>query len=185
MKKKDLRYTTQNPWKTHHGKELYDNPWINVTEYQVTNPSGGAGIYGVVSFKNLAIGVVPLHADGTITLVGQYRYPLERYSWEIPEGGGPVGVDPLESAQRELLEETGLKAHRWQELFRMHLSNSVSDELGIVFLAQEFEQHHPEPEETEDLELLRIPLQEAYQAVQDGLITDSLTVAAIFRMMVA
>ena len=171
-----------NPWTILSQEIKYDNPWINVTEHQVINPSGGKGIYGVVHIKNFAIGVVPMDADNNIYLVGQYRFPLNQYSWEIPEGGGALDVDPLESAKRELLEETGLIAKEWQEILRMHLSNSVTDELSIIYLAKNLEQFDAEPEETEDLMIKKIPFEEAYQMVMNGTITDSMSVAAIMKI---
>lgn len=172
----------KNPWIILAGKPQYENPWIRLTEYQVLNPSGGKGIYGVVHFKNLAIGVIALDELQQTYLVGQYRFPLEQYSWEIPEGGGPLGTDPLESAKRELLEETGLQAAEWQELLRLHLSNSVSDELGIVYIARQLSQHVAKPEETEALQVKRLPFETAYQMVMNGEITDSLSVAAILKL---
>lgn len=172
----------ENPWKTLGADEKYDNPWINVTEYQVINPSGGQGIYGKVHFKNLAIGIIPLDKDQHTWLVGQYRYPLGQYSWEIPEGGGKLGIDPLDSAKRELLEETGLKAGRWTRIQDMHLSNSVSDEFAIIYLAEELTQHEAEPEETEQLLIKRIPFEEAYQMVLNGEITDAMSVAALLKL---
>lgn len=172
---------TKSPWKTLKSKPVYDNPWISVTEYDVINPSGGKGIYGVVHFKNLAIGIVALDKDMNTYLVGQFRYPLNIYSWEIPEGGGELGVHPLESAQRELLEETGLKAENWQTIQEMHLSNSVSDEHCILFLATGLSQHESCPEDTEDLTVKKIPFEQVYQMVANGEITDSLTVAAILK----
>ncbi|MGX5820653.1 NUDIX domain-containing protein [Chitinophaga lutea] len=174
--------TAENPWKILESSLQYDNRWIRVTEHQVLNPAGNPGIYGVVHFKNLAIGVVALDDDGHIWLVGQYRFPLEQFSWEIPEGGGPHDEPPLRSAQRELLEETGLKAREWTEIVHMHLSNSVSDERGIVYLARGLEQFAPEPEETEQLHLLRIPFGTAYQMVKNHEITDSLSIAAIQKI---
>ncbi|HLF79299.1 MAG TPA: NUDIX hydrolase, partial [Dehalococcoidia bacterium] len=125
----------ENPWQTLSSELKYSNPWIEVTEHQVVNPSGGPGIYGTVHFKHLAIGILPLDHEGYTWLVGQYRYPLERYSWEIPEGGGVHGVDPLDSAKRELQEETGIEAKNWQRLVEIDMSNSVSDERATVFLA--------------------------------------------------
>lgn len=163
-------------------KRIYDNPWIGVTEYDVLNPGGGKGIYGKVFFKNLAIGAIPIDAEGYTWLVGQYRFPLDRYSWEIPEGGGALGVPPVDSAKRELLEETGLVAREWSQLMEMHLSNSVTDEHAIIFLARELEQREPMPEETEQLVIRRLPFEEAYQMVERGEITDSMSVAGILKV---
>lgn len=171
-----------NPWQTLSSKQIYDNPWIRLTEHQVINPSGGSGIYGEVHFKNLAIGIIAIDTDDQIYLVGQYRYPLKAYSWELPEGGGPLTEEPLDAAKRELLEETGLVAQKWKEVLRMHLSNSVSDELGVLYLASGFEQFAPQPEETEQLEVKKVPFEEVYQMVVNGEITDSLTVAGILRV---
>lgn len=172
----------QNPWRFETASIPYENPWIRVTEHRGINPAGNPGIYGIVHFKNLAIGVVALDADQHIWLVGQYRVPLEAWSWEIPEGGGPHGTDPLESAKRELEEETGLKAREWRQIVQVHMSNSVSDEVGIVYLAQGLEQGTADPEETEQLAVRRVPFMEAYQMVRDGAITDSLSVAAIQKI---
>src|ERR1700757_643102 len=113
-----------NPWKSLSAKVHYENRWIRVVEHQVVNPSGGHGIYGVVHFKHIAVGIVPWE-DGYIWLVGQYRFPLDRYSWEIPEGGGLLSEDPLATAQRELKEETGMTAEHWEIIVKMDLSNSV------------------------------------------------------------
>lgn len=177
-----MQHPEENPWQINAEKPVYDNPWINVTEYQITNPSDKPGIYGKVHFKNLAIGVIALDDDMNTYLVGQYRFPLNQYSWEIPEGGGPLGTDPLDSARRELLEETGLKATEWTELQRLHLSNSVSDELGILYLARGLQQFEAEPEETEQLIVRKIPFKQAYEMVCNGEITDSLSVAGILRV---
>lgn len=172
----------ESPWNILDSEIKYENPWIELTEYRVLNPNGGKGIYGVVHFKNLAIGIVAMDEDDNIYLVGQYRFPLERYSWEIPEGGGPLDIDPLESAKRELLEETGLKADQWEEILEMYLSNSVSDEKCIVYLATGLSQHTPQPEETEALRIKKIPLTDAYDLVLKGEIGDAITVAALFKM---
>ena len=173
---------SHNPWTTLASKELYSNPWIKVVENQILNPAGGKGIYGVVHYKNTAVGVVP-YEDGHVWMVGQYRYPLNLYSWEIPEGGGLKEESPLEAAKRELLEETGLKAGHYSPLLEMHLSNSVSDEWGIVYLATNLQQGKAEPEDTEELHVRRMPLEEVFAEVEAGRITDSLTVAAIYKMM--
>lgn len=179
----DLAGASTNPWKTLSASEVYDNPWIRLTEYQVLNPSGKPGIYGKVHFKNLAIGIVAIDDEGCMGLVGQYRYTIDCYSWEIPEGGGKLDTDPLHSAQRELLEETGLKAGHWEVLLRMHLSNSVTDEYCIVFLATDLQQFAAEPEETEQLRYLMLPLSEVWLRVKSGEITDAITVAAVQAMM--
>ena len=170
-----------NPWQTLSTEPKYENPWISVREDQVLNPKGGPGIYGVVSMRNKAIGVVPLDEQGNTWLVGQYRYTLNEYSWEIPMGGGLLGVDPVESAQRELREETGLLAARWTHLARLHTSNSVTDEEGFVFLAQDLTQTDWEPEETEDLRLWKLPLAQAVDLVMRDVITDAISVAGLLK----
>ena len=172
---------THNPWQTLSSEVKYQNPWISVREDQVLNPSGGRGIYGVVTMKNWALGIVPVDAEGNTWLVGQYRYPLREYSWEIPMGGGPVELDVLESAQRELREETGLLAARWTRIARLHTSNSVTDEEGFVFLAEDLTQGDLEPEETEDLRLWKLPLAEAIRMVMDDRITDGVSVAGLLK----
>ncbi|QEM08718.1 MULTISPECIES: NUDIX domain-containing protein [Mucilaginibacter] len=177
-----MHHPEDNPWKITSEQNIYDNPWINVTEYQVINPAGNPGIYGKVHYKNLAIGVLPLDEELNTYLVGQYRFPLNQYSWEMPEGGGPEGTDPLESAKRELLEETGLKASQWTEIQRLHLSNSVSDELSILYLARGLEQFEAEPEETEQLIIKKVPFADMYRMVCDGEITDAMTVAAVLKV---
>lgn len=170
-----------NPWKVLNSKKIYDNNWISLTEHQVLNPAGGEGIYGEVHFKNIAIGILPLDNDYQTWLVGQYRFPLKAYSWEIVEGGGPLGIDPLESAKRELEEETGLTATNFTVIQKMHLSNSVSDEFAIIYVAQGLELGEASPEETEELVVQKMPFTKAYQMVIDGEITDSMSVAAILK----
>ena len=174
--------TEQNPWTILESKKIYQNQWISLTEHQVLNPAGGKGIYGEVHFENYAIGIIAIDEDDQIYLVGQYRFPLKQYSWELPEGGGPLDGNPLDSAKRELLEETGLVAKEWSEVLRMHLSNSVSDELGILYLAKDFEQFEAQPEETEQLEVKKMPFEAAYAMVMNGEITDSLTIAGILKV---
>jgi 8-oxo-dGTP pyrophosphatase MutT (NUDIX family) len=171
-----------NPWTITAQRVIYDNQWIGLTEYDVINPSGGKGIYGKVRYKSLAIGILPLDEEGNTWLVGQYRFPLEAYSWEIPEGGGDPAVPPVESAQRELQEETGLVAGQWDHLMDMHLSNSVTDERAIIFLARGLEQREAEPEETEQLVVRKLPFEEACEMVMQGKITDSMSVAGILKV---
>jgi 8-oxo-dGTP pyrophosphatase MutT (NUDIX family) len=173
----------KNPWQTHAEEEKYNNPWISVTEYRVTNPAGKPGIYGKVHFKNKAIGIIPIDKEGNTWLVGQWRYPLNEWSWEIPEGGGPIGIEPLDAAMRELKEETGLTAKKWKLIQRVHLSNSVSDEEGFLFLAEDLEEGPHDREETEaDMLVRKLPFPEALNMVLDGRITDSLSVMAILRV---
>ncbi|MBB2151050.1 NUDIX domain-containing protein [Pedobacter gandavensis] len=170
-----------NPWTILESRKVYENNWIGLTEHQVLNPSGGKGIYGEVHFKNYAIGILPLDEELNTWLVGQYRFPMKAYSWEIPEGGGPLDADPLDSAKRELAEETGIIATEWEEIQRMHLSNSVSDELAIIYIARGLSMGEAEPEETEQLQLRKLPFKAAYQMVLNGEITDSMSVAAILK----
>lgn len=172
----------KSPWQTLSVKEVYDNPWIKITHRDVINPSGNTGIYGVVHFKNLAIGIVPLDKDLNTWLVGQYRYTLDAYSWEIPEGGGLHGSPPLEAAKRELLEETGITAHKWTKIADLHTSNSVTDEAGCVYVAQELSFGEAEPEDTEDLVVKKLPFKEAVEMVLNGQITDALAMVAILKV---
>lgn len=171
-----------NPWTILGEKKIYENPWISLTEYDVLNPSGGKGIYGKVHFRNIAIGVIPLDEEGNTYLVGQYRFTLNQYSWEIPEGGGAMGVDPVDSAKRELKEETGMEAGYWQKILTMHLSNSCSDEISEVFLARDLKQGEATPEETEQLVVKKLPFSEALAMVDKGEITDAISVAAIIKV---
>lgn len=173
----------KNPWTTLSGEVKYDNPWITVIEYQVINPSGKKGIYGKVHFKNRAIGIIPVDKDMNTWLVGQYRYTLNAWHWEIPEGGGPLTDDPMKSAQRELKEETGLTAASWSEIIHLHTSNSVTDEEGFIYLAEDLEEGASDLEETEaDLKVWKLPLKDALNMVLDGKITDSMSVMAILKV---
>lgn len=174
-----------NPWKTLSTQEVYDNPWINVREDQVIQPDGRPGIYGVVHFKNKAIGIIPVDEDDRIILVGQYRYPLGAYSWEIPEGGCPEHEDSLTAAKRELLEETGLVAQQWSLLGTAHLSNSVSDEIAHYFVARNLTETEACPEPTEVLVQKKVSFDEALAMVLAGEITDALSVMALLHFDVA
>lgn len=174
---------SKNPWTTLSGEEKYDNKWINVTEYQVINPGGGKGIYGKVHFKNKAIGIVALDEHLNTWLVGQYRYTLNMWCWEIPEGGGPFDQAPLEAAKRELKEETGLTAETWTKLLTIHTSNSVTDEEGFIYLAEDLTTGQLHLEESEaDLKAWKLPLKEALQMVLDGRITDSLSITGLLMV---
>lgn len=173
---------TDNPWTIIDGEEVYKNNWITLTHYNVINPGGGKSIYGKVHFKNRAIGIIALDEQLNTYLVGQYRFTLSAYSWEIPEGGGPMDENPLEAARRELEEETGLRAATWTEIQQIHLSNSVTDELGYIYLARGLSQHTPMPEETEQLAIKKLPFEEALTMVEQNLITDSMSIAAILKV---
>lgn len=168
-----------NPWKTYTQTTVYDNPWISVEHHDVRTPAGTPGIYGKVHFKNRAIGIVPLDDTGHIWLVGQYRYALNEYSWEIPEGGAPFGESALVAAQRELQEETGITATRWDELIAFTTSNSVTDERGMAFLARHLSFGENDLEDTEDITVVRLPFARAIELIFEGVITDSLSIMAL------
>lgn len=172
----------KNPWKIIKQEPVYDNPWIQVQHFNVKTPSGKEGIYGKVHFKNIAIGIIPLDQDLNTWIVGQYRFPLEQYSWEIPEGGGLIGNNVLDSAKRELEEECGIIAHQWTPILNMHLSNSVSDELGHIFIAQKLAFTQANPEECEELQVKKIPFNQLFDMVMNGEITDSLSVAGVLKL---
>lgn len=172
-----------NPFQIRSSQTVYDNPWIQLVEYQVINPAGRPGIYGVIKFKNRAVGVIP-YENGSIWLVGQYRFPLEIYSWEIPKGGVPFTESLASGASRELQEETGLSASSVELILEMHLSNSVSDEAAAVFLARNLKGGPAHPEETEQLQMKQVTLFEAYEMVKSGKITDVLSVSAILKLIV-
>lgn len=169
-------------WKTHSVKEVYDNPWITVSHREVTAPTGNNGIYGLVHFKNTAVAVVPIDEHGNTWLVGQHRYTLDQYMWEIPEGGGMPHENSIDVAQRELREETGIIANRWTQLLEMHTSNSVTDEYAIGFVAQELSFGDSEPDETEALDIKKVPLQTAIDMVLSGQITDSLAMTCLMKI---
>ena len=172
------------PWTTSApGQVIYDNPWICLTEHQAIAPTGHAARYGVVGFKNYAIAVLPIHADGQVTLVGQNRFPLGGYSWEIPEGGGAREDAPLDSAKRELREETGMVAGQWQQVLTLQLSNSVTNEEAFGFLATDLSQIDavPQGDETEDIARVTVPFHEALAAAMAGHMPDALTVVMLLK----
>ncbi|MBC7862950.1 MAG: NUDIX hydrolase [Bacteroidia bacterium] len=172
----------ENPWKTLDAEVMYESAWIKITKSNVLNPANKPALYSWVHFKNLAIGIVPMDKEKNIWLVGQFRYPVNEYSWEIPEGGGKIGVLPEESAKRELLEETGIEAAKLTELMRMHLSNSATDEMSITYLATDLAFKEAEPEESEALQVKKVSLNTAFDMVLKGEIMDAITVAAIQRL---
>ncbi|MBZ5660052.1 MAG: NUDIX hydrolase [Acidobacteriia bacterium] len=173
---------TKNPWQVVSRAAVYENQWIRVDHHEVLGPAGGPGVYGTVHFKHHATGVVPIDESGNVILVGQYRFPLGAYSWEIPEGGGLMDISPLESAQRELREECGLAAASWAEILAMDLSNSVTDERSVIFLAWDLSETPAQPDETEQLQISRLPFWEAVERVKRGDIRDSMSAAALLRV---
>lgn len=172
----------RGPWTTLSERLAYETPWIAVSHHEVIDPGGKQGVYGVIHFKNLAVGVIPLDDDMNTWIVGQYRYPLEAYSWEMPEGGGKRDIPAIESAKRELREEVGIMAERWTEVLQMDLSNSASDEHAILYVARGLTLHPPRPDHDEELELRKLPFEELYQMVLRGDVRDSLTVAGVMRV---
>jgi len=169
------------PWAIRTAKTVYQNPWITVREYQATAPTGAPALYGVVNMHAYALAILPLHEDGSVTLVGQHRFALADYSWEIPEGGGPIGQDPLAGAQRELREETGLIAAEWREVLRLQLSNSVTDEQAVGYIALGLTPGDSEPDENEAFQVVRVPFRQVLELVTCGMIPDVLTVAMVLR----
>jgi 8-oxo-dGTP pyrophosphatase MutT (NUDIX family) len=170
------------PWTRLSSRVVYENPWIRLREDQVLRPDGSAGIYGLVHFKNIAVAVVPIDAEGKVILVGQHRYAFDRHFWEIPEGGCPEGTEaPAEAAARELREETGYTAARWDYLGTLELSNSVSDELGHLYLARDLTPGPQHQDPTEKIEVKRVDFTEAWRMAMEGEFTESLTVAALAR----
>jgi 8-oxo-dGTP pyrophosphatase MutT (NUDIX family) len=170
----------RGPWLVHADREIYRNPWIRITEHDVTHPTGAAGIYGVVHLQNLAVGCVPILDDGSVILVGQHRFPLDVYSWELPEGGGAFD-DPQGSAERELKEETGYSAASWLPLVEMDLSNAVTDERAVGFLAWDLTEGVAEPDEAEELALRRVPFAEAFEMAMTGEIRDSFSQTMLMK----
>jgi ADP-ribose pyrophosphatase len=172
---------TIGPWTRRSRRLAYENPWITIWHDEVTRPDGAPGIYGVVHFANLAVGVLALDERDRVLLVGQHRYALDAYSWEIPEGGVPIGETAIDGSRRELREETGIEASTWQELGRIHLSNSVSDEHAVVYLATGLTSGTATPDGTEALDVRWLPFDEVLAMTLDGRITDALTVMAVQR----
>lgn len=169
-------------WKQLDSKTIFENPWMKVLEDHVINPGGGENQYGYVHFKNVAVAIVPLDEDMNTWLVGQDRYTLGEFSWEIPMGGAPRSDDPLDSARRELQEETGLSASRWSRVMHLHTSNSITDEEAYVYIAQGLTEGEPELEETENIQIRTLPLSEALDMVLHGEITDAISCAALMRV---
>lgn len=179
--KPDWMRPAGKPWAQLSERFVYENPWISLVEHQAEAPTGHRTVYGVVRFKNRALGVLPIFPNGDIVLVGQHRFPFGDYSWEIPEGGAPLDQDPLEGARRELREETGLEAGTWLQVLSYQLSNSVTDEHGFGFIATDLVQSMAEPDPTEALAMMRVPFREALELALAGRMLDLITVAMLLR----
>jgi 8-oxo-dGTP pyrophosphatase MutT (NUDIX family) len=171
----------RNPWRRISRRVAYENSWLTLWHDDVVRPDGQPGIYGVVHFANRAIGVLAIDADDRVLLVGQHRYTLDAWSWEIPEGGGRLDEQPEDAARRELLEETGFSAGTLRELGRADLSNSVTDETAILFVATDLVSGVAQPEPTEELEVRWVPFDQALEMTLDGRITDAMSIIALQR----
>ena len=182
MTETDHAATPNGPWLRRSRRIAYENPWITIWHDEVSRPDGSPGIYGLVHFANLAVGVVVLDEDDRVLLVGQHRYALGEQSWEIPEGGVPAGETPIDGMKRELREETGVEASEWRELVRLHLSNSVTDEAGVVYLARGLSHGTSEPEPTERIEVRWVAFDEALAMTVDGRITDAMSLIGLQRV---
>ncbi|HEY6570286.1 MAG TPA: NUDIX hydrolase [Candidatus Limnocylindrales bacterium] len=167
------------PWRRRSRDVAYANPWIEVFHDEVDRPDGSPGIYGVVHFRSAAVGVVAVADDGRLLLVGQHRYTLDEYSWEIPEGGVPEGESALDGARRELREETGFEATNWRQLCRMTVSNSVTDERGVIFVATGLRPGVATPDATEQLAVRWASLDEVLGEIAAGEIHDLITIAGV------
>ncbi len=172
----------KNPWKILSSKSKYKTPWIEVVHHDVITPGGSNGIYGCVNFQNLAVGVITLDEDYNTWLVGQFRFPLQKYTWEIPEGGCPLDELPLDAAKRELKEEVGLTAKDWKLIQEMDLSNSATDEVSFTYLARDITIGEPCQDENEDITIKKLSFMEVYQMVLNGEIRDAISVAGILKV---
>jgi len=172
----------KNPWQKKNTKLVYDNAWISVYHDEVVTPTGTDGIYGKVAFKNKAIAIIPLDAQNNTWLVGQYRYTLDEYSWEIPMGGGPLEEEPLDAAKRELKEETGIVAQSWECIMKIHTSNCITDEEALIFVAKDLSYGETDFDNTEDLQIKKLPLREVVKMIHNGEITDAITIAGILKL---
>ncbi|MGZ8362360.1 MAG: NUDIX domain-containing protein [Caulobacteraceae bacterium] len=169
------------PWTESNRRVVYENPWMTLTESDAVAPTNAPAIYAVMRPKNLSVGILPLHDDGTVTLVGQHRFVFHDYSWEIPEGGAPFGEDPLAGAKRELAEEAGLEAAHWSQVLDFQMSNSITDEIGVGYIATGLTETDTAPDPTEVLQVVRRPFREVLDLALQGQLKDMITVAMLLR----
>lgn len=168
-----------NPWQTQSSRIVYRNSWIRVREDQVTRPDGEPGIYGVVEIRP-SVGIVAINQDDEIALVGQWRYSVSRYSWEIPRGGSHAGeTDMLAVAKRELAEEAGITAEHWRVLGPVDVCNGVADDVQTLFCATGLHACETRLDPEEDIAVMWHPFEEAVRMAMDGRITEVCSVAAI------
>jgi 8-oxo-dGTP pyrophosphatase MutT (NUDIX family) len=172
---------TPVPWQDLGHEVVHQTPWMKITEHQAVAPTGREASYGVLRFQNIATGVLPIHPDGTVTLVGQSRFARANYSWEMPEGGAPFGEDPLTGVKRELAEEAGLAAASWQLALRMEMSNSITDEIGFTWIAWDLTPVPVDPDPTEVIAIVRVPFTQLLHEIERGAILDALTIATAYR----
>ena len=170
-----------NPWIVKGVAHAFENDWFRIDEHDVIRPDGAKGYYGVIRVRRLAVGVLPIDAGGCVHLVGQWRFPLARYSWEMPEGGAEPGEDARACAERELAEETGLRAREWVQVLEMDLSNSLTDEQAVIFIATDLSPGESDPDPTEVLKRRQARFLDVLERVADGRIRDTMTVAAMLR----
>jgi 8-oxo-dGTP pyrophosphatase MutT (NUDIX family) len=172
----------KNPWKLVNSELKYKTPWIEVVHHDVITPGGSKGIYGCVNFQNIAVGVITLDAEYNTWLVGQFRFPLQKYTWEIPEGGCPLNELPLDAAKRELKEEVGITASDWTLIQEMDISNSATDEVSFTYLAKDINIGEPCQDENEDITIKKLPFSEVFEMVEKGEIRDAISVAGIYKV---
>ena len=170
-----------DPFTLVSSKIAYENPWIKVEHQDVIRPDGNAGIYGIVRFKNRAVAVLPIEANGDVWLVGQWRRPLNAWSWEVPEGGVPFDEDLETGARRELEEEAGLIARTLIKVLEFDVSNSVCDEIGFSYIAYDLTVGVVSPDPTEVLSLRRLHFTSLLKEIDQGLIRDAQTLVTVMR----
>jgi 8-oxo-dGTP pyrophosphatase MutT (NUDIX family) len=168
-------------WRSDGTETVFDNPWMAVTRHPATAPTGHAADYAVVRLKNVGTGVLPVYDDGTVVLVGQQRFALANYSWEMPEGGAPLDEDPFDGVRRELAEEAGLEAVHWASALSVEMSNSITDEIGKTWIAWDLSPVPVAPDPTEVIAVVRVPFMDLLDEIGRGTVKDAMTVATAYK----